>query len=83
MGTTRFCWQSNAVCNIVAHFIRISWWGEERKCISSKKDPGENNGKSPIIEMKMKVSFAEVCFLFFDPQGWSHGRGIEKKKTDF
>lgn len=50
---------------LCAHFFRISWWGEETKCISSKKDPGENNGTFLAFRQVMNAILARrLCSLF-------------------
>ena len=50
---------------LCAHFIRISWWGEETKCTSSKNDPGENNGIFLAFRRMMNAYLARcLCSLF-------------------
>jgi hypothetical protein len=50
---------------LYAHFIRISWWGVERKYTSSKKDPGENNGTFLAFRQIMNAYFTRrLCSLF-------------------
>jgi hypothetical protein len=51
----------------IAHFIRISWWGEETKCTSSKKDPGENTGAFLLFRQKMYAILAPASVLAFFP----------------
>src|SRR5579872_6348238 len=50
---------------LCAHFIRISWWGGETKCTSSKNDPGENNGNLLLFRRNMHTILARrLCSLF-------------------
>ena len=66
---------------LCAHFIRISWWSEEKKYISSIKDSGENNGHFLLFRQKMRTFLPRHLYsLFFDPQGFAHRWGVEKKR---
>lgn len=66
---------------LYAHFIRISWWGEETKCISSEKDPGENTGNLLLCRQKMNTILARRLLLTFFPipKASLTSEGSEKK----